>query len=417
MANDPTTAAVAPARDWRRELSGAFGDLGTLVPYIVAYLVVVGMDAGIVFLSFGAALIASGLYYRLPIPVQPMKAIGAAAAAHASQQVVVTPGSVALSALITGAFWLLASHSGLARRAAEAVPRDVTKGIVMGVGVALVLEALRQLQGDWLVGLAMVAVLLALNARSRISPFLLIVVAGIAIGAWRRPDLVERLATMPFAMQWPRWSQPDWSSPQLWMVALLLALPQIPLTFGNAVAGTAEETRREFPGSSVDEGRLARSTGWMNLWAGVIGGPPMCHGSGGFAGYLAAGARTGWPVGFPRPAVRARGGTIPGGDRRGADAGAWRRHRRHALRGRPLHGNWYRRQQPQQTRARGIAGYGGGHHLERGRRPDRGAGAAPRPEAPLVPSLASLQPSFRKAPDLAAGARPVQGSLRHGLRR
>jgi MFS superfamily sulfate permease-like transporter len=298
MANDPTTAAVAPARDWRRELSGAFGDLGTLVPYIVAYLVVVGMDAGIVFLSFGAALVTSGLYYRLPIPVQPMKAIGAAAAAHASQQVVVTPGSVALSALITGAFWLLASHSGLARRAAEAVPRDVTKGIVMGVGVALVLEALRQLQGDWLVGLAMVAVLLALNARSRISPFLLIVVAGIAIGAWRRPDLVERLATMPFAMQWPQWSQPDWSSPQLWMVALLLALPQIPLTFGNAVAGTAEETRREFPGSSVDEGRLARSTGWMNLWAGVIGGPPMCHGSGGFAGYLAAGARTGWPVAF-----------------------------------------------------------------------------------------------------------------------
>jgi MFS superfamily sulfate permease-like transporter len=298
MANDPTTAAVAPARDWRRELSGAFGDLGTLVPYIVAYLVVVGMDAGIVFLSFGVALVASGLYYRLPIPVQPMKAIGAAAAAHASQQVVVTPGSVALSALITGAFWLLASHSGLARRAAEAVPRDVTKGIVMGVGVALVLEALRQLQGDWLVGLAMVAVLLALNARSRISPFLLIVVAGIAIGAWRRPDLVERLATMPFAMQWPQWSQPDWSSPQLWMVALLLALPQIPLTFGNAVAGTAEETRREFPGSSVDEGRLARSTGWMNLWAGVIGGPPMCHGSGGFAGYLAAGARTGWPVAF-----------------------------------------------------------------------------------------------------------------------
>jgi MFS superfamily sulfate permease-like transporter len=297
MANDPT-AAVVPARDWRRELSGAFGDLGTLVPYIVAYLVVVGMDAGIVFLSFGAALVASGLYYRLPIPVQPMKAIGAAAAAHASQQVVVTPGSVALSALITGAFWLLASHSGLARRAAEAVPRDVTKGIVMGVGVALVLEALRQLQGDWLVGLAMVAVLLALNARSRVSPFLLIVVAGIAIGAWRRPDLVERLAAMPIAMQWPRWSQPDWSSPQVWMVAVLLALPQIPLTFGNAVAGTAEETRREFPGSGVDEGRLARSTGWMNLWAGVIGGPPMCHGSGGFAGYLAAGARTGWPVAF-----------------------------------------------------------------------------------------------------------------------
>jgi len=298
MANDPATATVAPARDWRRELSGAFGDLGTLVPYIVAYLVVVGMDAGIVFLSFGVALLLSGLYYRLPIPVQPMKAIGAAAAAHASQQVVVTPGSVALSAVVTGAFWLLASHSGLARRAGEAVPRNVTKGIVLGVGVALVLEALRQMQTDWAVGLAMVAALLALNARSRISPFLLIVAAGIAVGAWRRPDLVERLAAAPIVFDWPRWAQPDWFSPQLWMVAILLALPQIPLTFGNAVAGTAEEARREFPGSRVDESRLAKSTGWMNLWAGMIGGPPMCHGSGGLAGYLAAGARTGWPVAF-----------------------------------------------------------------------------------------------------------------------
>ena len=287
---------MTPARDWRRELSAAFGDLGTLVPYIVAYLLVVGMEAGVVFLSFGAALLVTGLYYRLPIPVQPMKAIGAAAAAHASQQVIVTPASVALSALITGAFWLLACHSGLARRAGEAVPRDVTKGIVLGVGVSLVLEALRQMQTDWIVGLSMVAALLALNARSRISPFLLIVLAGIAVGVWRRPDLVAGLAAAPVAFEWPRWSQPDLMSPQLWMAAILLALPQIPLTFGNAIAGTAEEARREFPGSRVDASRLASSTGWLNLWAGIIGGPPMCHGSGGLAGYLAAGARTGWPV-------------------------------------------------------------------------------------------------------------------------
>lgn len=298
MAHEPATAAAVPGRDWRRELSSAFGDLGTLLPYIVAYLVVVGMDAGVVFLSFGGALLVVGLHYRLPIPVQPMKAIGAAAAAHASQQVVVTPSAVALSAVITGAFWLLASHSGLARRAGESVPRDVTKGIILGVGAALVLEALRQMQSDWVLGLAMVAALLALNSRSRVSPFLLVVLAGIAVGAWRRPDLVASLAEAPVTFEWPRWSQPDWLSPQAWMVAALLALPQIPLTFGNAVIGTAEEARREFPGSSVDTSRLARSTGWMNVWAGAIGGPPMCHGSGGLVGYLAAGARTGWPVAF-----------------------------------------------------------------------------------------------------------------------
>ena len=297
MSSDPATAAAESAPEWRREISGAFGDLGTLVPYIVAYLVVVGMDAAIVFLSFGMALLVTGLHYRLPIPVQPMKAIGAAAAAHASQQIVVTPSSLALSALITGAFWLLASYSGLAQRAADAVPKNVTKGIILGVGVALVLEALRQLQSDWAVGIVMVIALLALNTRSRVSPFLLIVVAGIAIGAWRHPDLASQVLAAPVGFALPQWSAPDWASPQLWLVALLLALPQIPLTFGNAVVGIVEETRRVFPHSRVDEGRIAKSTGWMNLGAGLLGGPPMCHGSGGLAGYLASGARTGWAVG------------------------------------------------------------------------------------------------------------------------
>jgi MFS superfamily sulfate permease-like transporter len=306
MPIDPVTAKSTPPRalldsrdqvaDWRREISGAFGDLGTLVPYIVAYLVVVGMDAGIVFLSFGVALLATGLYYRLPVPVQPMKAIGAAAAAHASQQLVVTPSALALSAVITGVFWLVASHSGLAQWAGNAVPRNVAKGIIMGVGVSLLIEALRQIQVDWLLGVPMLVALLALNNRARVSPFLLIVLAGILVGAWRHPELIVRLREAPVGFALPRWVAPDWTSSQLWLVAVLLALPQIPLTFGNAVVGLVEETRRVFPGSEPDEGRVAKSTGWMNVWAGLIGGPPMCHGSGGLAGYLASGARTGWAV-------------------------------------------------------------------------------------------------------------------------
>ncbi len=298
MSSDSAITATTAAPDWRRELSSAFGDMGTLVPYLVAYLIVVGMDGAIVFLSFGAALLVTGLVYRLPIPVQPMKAIGAAAAAHATQQLVVTPAAVALSALITGLFWLLAAYSGLAQRAGNAVPKDVTKGIVLGVGVSLVLEALRLLQGDWLAGVPMLIALLALNARSRVSPFLLILAAGILLGAWRNPALVASLGATPIGFALPAWSPPVLVQPDVWLVALLIAVPQIPLTFGNAMVGLVEETRRVFPRAAVAETRVARSTGWMNLWAGVVGAPPMCHGAGGLAGYLASGARTGVPVAF-----------------------------------------------------------------------------------------------------------------------
>jgi MFS superfamily sulfate permease-like transporter len=278
-------------------MSGAFGDLGTLVPYIVAYLVVVGMDPSIVFFSFGVALLVTGLRYRLPIPVQPMKAIGAAAVAHATQQVVITPSVLAMSALVTGLFWLVASYSGLAQWTGKAIPRNVTKGIILGVGVALILEAMRLLQGHWALGVPMAMALMALNARSRISPFLLVVIAGVTLEGWRNPDLVAQVLAAPVGFSMPQWSTPDLASPQLWLAAVLLALPQIPLTFGNAVVGAVEETKRVFPHADIDIGQVAKSTGWMNLGAGLIGAPPMCHGAGGLAGYLASGARTGWSVG------------------------------------------------------------------------------------------------------------------------
>ncbi|MBK5106175.1 MAG: putative sulfate/molybdate transporter, partial [Burkholderiales bacterium] len=61
------------------EWAGAFGDLGTLIPFVAAYVSILKMDANGLLVAFGVALIAAGLIYRTPFPVQPMKAIGAAA--------------------------------------------------------------------------------------------------------------------------------------------------------------------------------------------------------------------------------------------------------------------------------------------------------------------------------------------------
>src|SRR4029077_20892666 len=73
----------------------------------------------------------------------------------------------------------------------------------------------------------------------------------------------------------------------------LLALPQLPLTLGNAVIAIHEENNRLFPDRPVTENRIATSTGAMNLVSAALGGVPMCHGAGGMAGHVAFGARTG----------------------------------------------------------------------------------------------------------------------------
>src|SRR5512146_3228968 len=86
----------------RMEWAGAFGDLGTLIPFVVAYIAVVKVDPFGILFSFGAALLSCGLYYRTPFPVQPMKAIGAVAATQAAQTATIAAGAIYGASLVTG---------------------------------------------------------------------------------------------------------------------------------------------------------------------------------------------------------------------------------------------------------------------------------------------------------------------------
>src|SRR4051812_11241847 len=61
----------------RHELAGAFGDLGTDLPLVAAMIVAARLDAGSVLFVFGALQILTGVLYRMPMPVQPLKAMAA----------------------------------------------------------------------------------------------------------------------------------------------------------------------------------------------------------------------------------------------------------------------------------------------------------------------------------------------------
>ena len=89
----------------RNEVAGAFGDLGTLIPFVVGYITVNRLDPQGVLLSFGLLALATGLYFRTPMPVQPMKAIATVAVTHPET---ITSGAIFASAVLTG--FLLARH-------------------------------------------------------------------------------------------------------------------------------------------------------------------------------------------------------------------------------------------------------------------------------------------------------------------
>jgi MFS superfamily sulfate permease-like transporter len=203
------------------------------------------------------------------------------------------PTVLALAALITGVFWLIAAWSGLARWLARHVSRDVIHGVVLGLGIALIAAGLRRVEQDVVLGIASVVLALVLLGRVGWLTMPVLMAVGWATGVLRQPELVQALVDAPWALQLP---EPQWSAfdqPAIWLAAIGLAAAQIPLTFGNAILGIVAEARRLFPTVALDENGAARGTGVMNLLASGLGAPPMCFGAGGMVAQVTCGARTG----------------------------------------------------------------------------------------------------------------------------
>lgn len=282
----------------RHEWAGAFGDLGTLVPFVTAYIAVLGMDPFGILFAFGVTMVVCGMAYRTPFPVQPMKAIGAVASIQAVQSAVVTPAAVACASLATGAIWLVLGTTGAAGRVARFIPATVVAGIVLGLGFGFMLQGLRMAQNDVLLAASVALLAGALGTRSRSIPVMFFLLAlGAAVGAWQHPELLMQLLGTRIAMRLPSVSHLAAIDAQaIFVGVVLLALPQLPLTLGNAVIAVTAENNRLFPHRVVSEGSVSISTGLMNLLGGAVGGVPMCHGAGGMAGHVAFGARTGGSV-------------------------------------------------------------------------------------------------------------------------
>ena len=274
-----------------QELSGAFGDLGVFVPFVLAYVTVVKMDAGAVLFGFGVALVAAGAAFRTPFPVQPMKAIGAAASVHSMQ--LISAAAVQAGSLVTGLIWLLLAFTGLAERIARWVPKGVTLGIVLGLGLALMLEGIRMMAGEWLLAAPLLAAAFVLVAARGPAVMLVLLACGLAYSLWRDPDVLPALQSLHPAFRLPAISFSGLGWNELWVGLVVLAIPQLPLTLGNALVATVDQNNRLFPDHPVTLRSVAASTGLINLWSATVGGVPMCHGAGGMAGQVRFGARTG----------------------------------------------------------------------------------------------------------------------------
>jgi sulfate permease, SulP family len=279
----------------RHELAGGLGDAGLFVPVAVALVAVNGLNATAVFAVAGLAYLGTAAYFRVPVPVQPLKAFAAAAIALKLQAPVIAAGALLMAAAMAALF-----VTGGADWLAERFPLVLIRGIQASVALLLAKASLELAgRGNWKdlpslprpVGLAMAALacglLFALRGR-RLPGTLLVLGAGVAGGI----AVSGGLPHVGWGPESVGLSLPDGAAFGTALTTLVLA--QLPLTFGNSVVATADAEREYFgeKAARVRPGRLAATIAGANLVAGLTHGLPVCHGAGGVTAHVKQGART-----------------------------------------------------------------------------------------------------------------------------
>lgn len=220
------------------------GDLGTFVPILLSLAALNGLPLNRTLILAGIVYVSTALYFRLPMPVQPLKAMAAIAIAE----------GLSIPLLTSGGFWvgIILLLLYITRRIdwlANYFTRPVVKGIQLGVGLMLIKAS---------TGLITMASYPQYSSGALVS------------GVF--PSLTGFISA-------------------LW----ILVLPQLPLTLGNAVFAASDVAHDYFgkKAKRVTPGNLALSLGLSNVAIGACGGLPVCHGSGGLTAHFRFGARTG----------------------------------------------------------------------------------------------------------------------------
>ena len=276
----------------RNELAGAFGDIGTDLPLIVGMILAAGLHSASVLVMFGLMQYTTALRYRMPMPVQPLKAVAVLVITQKIAPEVLYGGGLAIG-LVMLALALTGGITWLAR----IVPRAVIRGLQLGLGIQLAMLALKDyVQADGMRGYVLAAigflVIIALFGNRRFPPAIPVIAIGVVYA------LVYKLSGSDFSNA-AGFTLPEIRSVSVSDVAggfVLLALPQIPLSIGNSVLATRQVAEDLFPERNVTVRKLSLTYALMNLVNPFFGGVPTCHGSGGLVGHYTFGARTGGSI-------------------------------------------------------------------------------------------------------------------------
>ncbi|PYV23879.1 MAG: sulfate permease [Acidobacteria bacterium] len=280
----------------RWEVAGAFGDIGILFPIAIALVSLNHMNPTAVFFTAGLAYILAGAYFKIPIAVQPFKAVAAIALA-----LELPPSSIATAGLLMGVLLSFIGLTNLVTPLARLFTLPIVRGIQLGLGLILAREGIRLALGakssalvlgglalpGWEIALGGAIILLLFERSRRYPSALVLLAAGLLLGSIGRGLSSLGWGPLPLDFLHPHVAE-------MKKVLVALVLPQFALTFGNSIVA-AENTAQVLYAAQarrVTARALSLSIGLTNLVSGMLTSAPTCHGSGGITAHYKFGART-----------------------------------------------------------------------------------------------------------------------------
>lgn len=299
---------VNPFKFDKIELAGSLGDLGTLLPLVFALVSINRLDPTILFILVGIFYIFTGLYYQLPVSIQPLKLVAILAIS-----LKLIPSVIAASGILIGLILLFLVSTGLIDKLSKLFCKSTLRGVQLGVGLLLIVKGATLsishelffdktnfstvAQGmSGVIGLSIafltISLILLLRKKDRFPAALIAVCMGIICGLVLKtkcfPCITSLTNFKPNFFTLP--NQKDFLD-----AFILLVIPQIPITIGNAGYAASDLAKRYYGerAERVTPRRLSASMGLFNIISGLCGSMPVCHGSGGIAAHYRFGARTG----------------------------------------------------------------------------------------------------------------------------
>ncbi len=265
-----------------RELVGGVADVAMLLPMLAGLVAAGGVSGSASLVAVGATYIVAAIYFRVPMPVQPLKALAALALTADA-----TSAELRLAALAFGVALALVATTSLRRRL-ETVPIVVVHATQFGLAALLLSKAAGAagaVHPFAPIGLGVAVVGLVFLQARRDWPMLGVVALG-------------SLAWWAFA-QAGNPSEPavrEAVPPRLGLVLTMVA-SQLPLTLANSVVATRAAAEQYFGAaraSRVTLSGLLGSITFTSFLASALGTLPTCHGAGGLTAHVKGGARIGY---------------------------------------------------------------------------------------------------------------------------